>query len=70
MRKEVTNVFTAREDAVLHIRKLGLPVLDHQIELVDKTVDFFKIFTTALFGFDVERATKSDHVAQVTDGVL
>jgi hypothetical protein len=46
------------------------PILNHQIELVDEAVDFLEIFTTAFLRFDIERATKSDHVAQVTDGVL
>ena len=46
------------------------PIVDHQSELVDKAVDFFEIFTTSLFGFDIEGATERDHVAEVTDGVL
>ena len=50
--------------------KPASPILNHQIELVDEAIDFFEIFTTPLFWFDIERATKSDHVAQVTDGVL
>ena len=46
------------------------PIVDHQVELVDKGVDFFEIFTTTLFRFDIEGATERDHVAEVTDGVL
>ena len=46
------------------------PIVDHQIELVDEAVDFFEIFTTPLFGFDIEGATERDHVTEVTDGVL
>jgi hypothetical protein len=47
-----------------------LPILDHQVELFDEAVDFFEIFTTALFGFDIEGATERDHVAEVTNGIL
>jgi len=76
--RSLANIRTAdRGDAVPPKRgraekraESGLPILNHQIELVDKAVDFFEIFTTALFRFDIERATKSDHVAQVADGIL
>ena len=56
--------------AVSAVKSEGSPILDHQIELVDETIDFFEIFATALLGFDIEGAAKGDHVAQVTNSVL
>jgi hypothetical protein len=54
-------------------RNLGaswLPIVDHQVELIDEGIDFFEILTPTLFWFDVESATECDHVAEVTNGVL
>jgi hypothetical protein len=48
----------------------SLPVLNHQIEFVDETVDFLEIFAAAFFRFDIEGATEGDHIAQVANGIL
>ena len=58
------------ERARREINQPTSPIVDHQVELIDEGVDFFEIFTTALFGFDIEGATERDHVAEVADGVL
>jgi hypothetical protein len=54
----------------LRCEETALPILDHQIELIDKAIDFLQVLAASFFWFDIEGATKGNHVAQVADGVL
>ena len=44
-----------------------LPALDHDLEFLDKGIDFFKIFATPFFRLQIEGAAESDHIAQITN---
>ena len=48
----------------------SLPILDHQLKLFHQGVDLFEIFAAPFLRFEIQGATKGDHVAQITDGVL
>jgi len=43
----------------------SLPILDHQLKLFHQGVDLFEIFAAPFLRFEIQGATKGDHVAQV-----
>jgi hypothetical protein len=41
------------------------PIFNHQMQFVDKTIDFLQVLAAPLLWFDVESSAQNDHIAKV-----
>ena len=46
---------------------MALPILDHNVEVFDDSIDFFEIFAASFLGLDIQRTTERDHIPQITN---